>query len=158
MEANYFTILHRFCHISTWLCHGRTCVPHPERPLPPPPCTIPLGCPGAPAPRILYRTWTGDSFLIWYYTSFHDTPPNHPPLPLPQSPKDCSIHLCLFCCLAYRVIATIANRVLLHILLRRQNGRILKEKLSRSVGAQYATGNQCRNNSRKNEEMEPKQK
>ena len=30
-----------------------------------------------------------------------------PPLPLPQSPKDCSIHQCLFCCLVYRVIATI---------------------------------------------------
>ena len=30
-----------------------------------------------------------------------------PPLPLPQSPKDCSIHLCLFCCLTYRVIITI---------------------------------------------------
>ena len=30
-----------------------------------------------------------------------------PLLPLPQSPKDCSIHLCLFCCLAYRVIVTI---------------------------------------------------
>ena len=29
------------------------------------------------------------------------------PLPLPQSPKDCSIHLCLFCCLTYRVIVTI---------------------------------------------------
>ena len=29
-----------------------------------------------------------------------------PPIPLPQSPKDCSIHLCLFCCLAYRVIIT----------------------------------------------------
>ena len=30
-----------------------------------------------------------------------------PPVPLPQSPKDCSIHLCLFCCLAYRVVVTI---------------------------------------------------
>ena len=30
-----------------------------------------------------------------------------PPLPLPQSPKDCSIHLCPFCCLAHRVVATI---------------------------------------------------
>ena len=30
-----------------------------------------------------------------------------PPLPLPQSQKDCSIHLCLFCCLAYRVVVTI---------------------------------------------------
>ena len=38
------------------------------------------------------------------------------------------------------------------------NDRILKEKFPRSVGAQYATGDQWRNNSRKNEEMEPKQK
>ena len=30
-----------------------------------------------------------------------------PPPPPPQSPKDCSIHLCLFCCLAYRIIVTI---------------------------------------------------
>ena len=42
--------------------------------------------------------------------------------------------------------------------MRRQNDRILKEKLPRSVGAQYATGDQLRNNSRKNEGMEPKQK
>ena len=34
----------------------------------------------------------------------------------------------------------------------------LKDALPRSVGAQYATGDQWRNNSRKNEEMEPKQK
>ena len=42
--------------------------------------------------------------------------------------------------------------------MKRQNDRILKEKLPRSVGAQYATGDQWRNNSRKNEEMETKQK
>ena len=42
--------------------------------------------------------------------------------------------------------------------MKRQNDRILKEKLPRSVGAQYATGDQWRNNSRKNKEMEPKQK
>ena len=42
--------------------------------------------------------------------------------------------------------------------IKRQNDRILKEKLSRSVGAQYATGDQWRNNSRENEGMEPKQK
>ena len=42
--------------------------------------------------------------------------------------------------------------------MRRQNDRILKEELSRSVGAQYATGDQWRNNSRKNEGLEPKQK
>ena len=39
-----------------------------------------------------------------------------------------------------------------------QNYRILKDELPRSVGAQYATGDQWRNNSRKNEGMEPKQK
>ena len=41
--------------------------------------------------------------------------------------------------------------------MKRQNDRILKEELPRSVGTQYATGDQWRNNSRRNEEMEPKQ-
>ena len=40
---------------------------------------------------------------------------------------------------------------------KRQNDRIPKEELPRSLGAQYATGDQWRNNSRKNEGMEPKQ-
>ena len=40
----------------------------------------------------------------------------------------------------------------------RQNDRILKQELPRSVGAHYGTGDQWRNNSRKNEGMEPKQK
>ena len=40
---------------------------------------------------------------------------------------------------------------------KRQLDRILKEELPTSVGAQYATGDQWRNNSRKNEGMEPKQ-
>ena len=42
--------------------------------------------------------------------------------------------------------------------MKRQNDRILKEELSRPVCAQYATGDQRRNNSRKNGGMEPKQK
>ena len=42
--------------------------------------------------------------------------------------------------------------------MKRQKDRILKDELPRSVGTQYATGDQWRNNSRKNEEMEPKQK
>ena len=42
--------------------------------------------------------------------------------------------------------------------LKRQKGIALKEKLPRSVGAQYVTGEEWRSNSRKNEEMEPKQK
>ena len=42
--------------------------------------------------------------------------------------------------------------------MKRQNDRILKEELPRLEAAQYATGDQWRNNSRKNEGMEPKQK
>ena len=42
--------------------------------------------------------------------------------------------------------------------MKRQNDKILREELTRLVSAQYATGDQWRNNSRKNEGMEPKQK
>ena len=42
--------------------------------------------------------------------------------------------------------------------MKRRKDRTLKDDLPRSVGAQYATGDQWRNNSRKNEGMEPKQK
>ena len=42
--------------------------------------------------------------------------------------------------------------------MKRQKDRTLKDELPRSVGAQHVTGDQWRNNSRKNEEMEPKQK
>ena len=42
--------------------------------------------------------------------------------------------------------------------MKRQKDRTLKDQLPRSVGAHQATGDQWRNNSRKNEEMEPKQK
>ena len=42
--------------------------------------------------------------------------------------------------------------------MKMKNNRILKEELPRLVGAQYATGDQWRNNSRKNEGMEPKKK
>ena len=42
--------------------------------------------------------------------------------------------------------------------MKRQNDRILTEELPRSVGAQYATGQEWRNDSRKNEEIVPKQK
>ena len=42
--------------------------------------------------------------------------------------------------------------------MKKQNDKILKEELPRPVGAQHATGDQWRNNCRKNEGMEPKQK
>ena len=105
-----FTILYWFCHISTWICHGCTRVPNPEPPSHLPPRTIPLGRLSAPAPSIQCHAsnldWRFVSYMIVYMFQCHSPKSSHP-LPLPQSPKDCSIHLCLFCCLAYRVIVTI---------------------------------------------------
>ena len=103
----YFTILYWFCQTSTCIQHGCTCVPHPEPPSLPIPSLWVIPVPQPQASCILHRIWTGNSFLIWYYTCFNAILPNHPPLPLPQSPKDCSIYLCLFCCLTYRVVVTI---------------------------------------------------
>ena len=72
-----------------------------------PPRTIPLGRISAPAPSIQYHAsnldWLFISNMILYMFQCHSLKSSHP-LPLPQSPKDCSIHLCLFCCLVYRVI------------------------------------------------------
>ena len=105
-----FTTLYWFCHISTWICHRYTCVPHPEPACLLPPHTIPLGHPSAPAPNIQYRAsnldWRLISYMILYMFQSHSHKSSHP-LPLPQSPKDYSIHQCLFCCLVYRVIVTI---------------------------------------------------
>ena len=73
-----------------------------------PPHTILLGHPSAPASSFLYPAsnlnWQFISYLILYMFQCHS--PKSSPSPQ-QSPKDCSIHLCLFCCLAYRLIVTI---------------------------------------------------
>ena len=50
--------------------------------------------------------WRFVSYMIVYMFQCHFPKSSHP-RPLPQSPKDCSIHLCLFACLPYRVITTI---------------------------------------------------
>ena len=65
---------------------------------------------GAPAPSTLSHAsnldWRFVSHMIIYMFQCHSPVSSHP-CPLPQSPKDCSIHLCLFFCLAYRIIITI---------------------------------------------------
>ena len=77
----------------------------------PTPTSLPIPSPlGAPAPSILYPAsnldWRFVSYMVLYMFQCH-SPKSFHPHPLPQSPKDWSIHLCLFCCLAYMVIVTI---------------------------------------------------
>ena len=70
---------------------------------------ISLEHPHAPAPSILYPVsnidWQFVSYMIVYMFQCHSPKSSHP-LPFPQNPKVRSIHLHLFCCLAYRVIIT----------------------------------------------------
>ena len=113
-----FTILYWFCHISTCIHHRYTRVPHPEPSSHLPPHTVPLGCSSTPAPSIQYHAsdldWRLFSYMILYMFQCHSPKSSHH-LPLPQSPKDCSIHLCLFCCLAYRVIIIVfINSIYMH--------------------------------------------
>ena len=99
-----------FCHTLTWISHGFTHVLHSEPPSQLPPHPIPLGHPSAPALSTLSHAsnldWQFISHMIIYMFQCYSLRSSHPRL-LPQSPKDCSIHLCLFCCLTYRVILTI---------------------------------------------------
>ena len=79
---------------------------------------IPLGYPSAPAPSILYHASNLDwqfvpHMIIFMFQCY--CPKSSPPHPLPRSPEDCSIHLCLFRCLAYRVIVTFfLNSIYMH--------------------------------------------
>ena len=57
------------------------------------------------APCLMHWTWAVSHMIIYMFQCY-SVKSSHPCL-LPQSPKDCSLHLCLFCCLTYRVIATI---------------------------------------------------
>ena len=78
----YFTILYWFCHISTWIRHGCTCVPNPEPLSHLPSHTIPLGHPSAPAPSFLYPAsnldWRFISYMILYMFQGH-SPKSSPP-------------------------------------------------------------------------------
>ena len=88
--------------------------PHPTSlPIP-----IPLGYPNAPALNNLSHesnlNWLFISHMIIYMFQCHSPKSSHP-RPLPQSPKDCSIYICVFCCMAYRVIITIfLNSIYMH--------------------------------------------
>ena len=76
--------------------------------LPPPSPSHPSGSSQCTSPEnpALNMDWQFISHMIIYMFQCHSPKPSHP-CPLPQSPKNSSIHLCLFCCLAYRIIITI---------------------------------------------------
>ena len=83
-------------------------------PAPPTSLSIPflLGYPSELALSALFHAWNLDwssiSHMVIYMFQCYSLKSSHPSLLL-QSPKVCSLHLCLFCCLAYRVIVTISK-------------------------------------------------
>ena len=89
-----------FCHTFTWISHGCTWVPHPEPPSHLPPYPIPQGHPSAPALSALSHAsnldWWSISYMVICMFQCYSLKSSHPRL-LPQSPKVCSLHLCLFC-------------------------------------------------------------
>ena len=103
LEANYFTMLEWFCHTLTCVSHGCSCVPHPELPSHLPPHPIPQGHASAPAPSTLSHAsnlaWRSVSHIIYMFQCY--SPKSFHLRLLPQSPKVCSLNLCLFCCLTF---------------------------------------------------------
>ena len=99
-----------FCHRLIWISHGYTCVPHPEPPSHLPPHPIPQGRPSAPALSTLSHAlnldWRSISHMVIYMFQCYSLKSSHPYL-LPQSLKVYTLYLCLFCCLAYRIIISI---------------------------------------------------
>ena len=100
-----------FCHTWTWISHGCKCVPCPESPSHLPPHHIPQGCPSAPALSALCHAsnldWWSLLHMAIYVFKCYFLKSSHPHL-LPQSPKVCSLYMCVFCCLTYGVTVTIS--------------------------------------------------
>ena len=107
-----------FCHTFTWISYGCISVPRSDPPYHLPSHPTPEGHPSAPALSTLSHAlnldWRSVSNMIIYMFQCYSLRSFHR-LPLPQSPKVCSLHLCLCCCFAYRVIVTIfLNSINMH--------------------------------------------
>ena len=81
--------------------------PHPGLPFPPTSPTIPVDCPRASALSALLHPsnlrWLSILHMVIYMFQCYSLKSFHPHL-LPHSPKVCSLCVCLFCCLAYRIV------------------------------------------------------
>ena len=101
-----------FCHTLTWISHGCTCVSHPGPPSHLPHHSIPQGCPSTSVLSSVFHAstldWWSISHMVIYVFQCHSLKSSHPRL-FPQSPKVCSLSLCLFCCLAYKSVSSIAQ-------------------------------------------------
>ena len=87
-------------------------------PFPPPSPSHPSGSSQCTSPEHVSHAsnldWRSVSHMIIYMFQCYSVKSSHPH-PLPQSPKDCSIHLCLFFCFAYRFIVIIfLNSIYMH--------------------------------------------
>ena len=84
-------------------------------PLPPPSPPHPSGVSQCTAFECIELHWWSISHMVMYMFQCYSLTSSHP-LPLPQSPKVCSLYLCLFCCLAYRVIIIVfLNSIYIYI-------------------------------------------
>ena len=96
-----------FWNTSPWISHGCTCVPSSQTPLP---SSLPITSLWVTPVHWLwvpyFMHWTCTCHLVHIWFQCYSLKSSHPCL-IKQSPKVCSLHMCLFCCLAYRVIITI---------------------------------------------------
>jgi len=96
-----FIILYWFCHISKWIHHRYTCVPHPEPSSLPIPSLWVVPVHQSQASSIMHQTWTGDLFHIWYYTCFNAILPNHPTLSLSHRVQKTVLYISVFFAVSY---------------------------------------------------------
>ena len=98
-----------FYHTLTWISNVCTCVPS-WTPFPPPSPSHPSGSSQCTSPEHPVHAsnldWQSVSHMIIHMFQCYSLKSSSPCL-FPQSPKDCSIHMCLFCCLICKVIITI---------------------------------------------------
>ena len=118
LKKNYFYFTLQYCIGFAIHWHESTTGVHELPILNPAPTSPPISSlwviPVHQPHPVLNLDWRFFSYMIVYMFQCHSPKSSHP-LPLPQSPKFCSIHLCLFCCLTYRVIVTIfLNFIYMH--------------------------------------------